>query len=85
MFDSKLFFGLGNMIVVVTTFFGVSFLLLYVVHWIFHQSDLSLDAVVKFFLAGIQIAMPTVFFLKALMESFTMTFVYLFYLVMNLI
>ena len=38
-----------------------------VVHGIFHKSDLSLDAVIKFFAAGFIIATPTAFIIEAIL------------------
>ena len=36
-------------------------IVLFIVHWIFHKSDLSFDAVVKFYATGFIIATPTAF------------------------
>lgn len=49
--------------------FSQSFLVLYIVHWIFHKSDLSFDAVVKFFAAGFVIAAPTAFLFEGILVN----------------
>jgi hypothetical protein len=56
-----------------------SFLVIYLVHWIFHKSDLSLDAVVKFFAAGFLIAVPSAFFFEGLMVNLTLMTAYVAY------
>lgn len=56
-----------------------SFLVLWVVHWIFHKSDLSLDAVIKFFTAGFVIAVPSAFFFESLLANITIIGAFLAY------
>jgi hypothetical protein len=55
--------------VVLAATFVQSFLVLFIVHWIFHKSDLSLDAVIKFFAAGFLIAVPTAFFFEGFLVN----------------
>jgi hypothetical protein len=71
-------FSLPDAIVLLATF-GQSFLVLYVVHWIFHKSDLSLDAVIKFFATGFLIATPTAFFFEGLIVNCILVVSYSFY------
>ena len=59
--------------------FGQSFLVIYMVHWIFHKSDLSLDAVIKFFAAGFLIAVPSAFVFEGLLVNITLTAAWFFY------
>ncbi|GAX09227.1 hypothetical protein FisN_17Lh310 [Fistulifera solaris] len=47
--------------------FAQSFLIIFVVHWLFHKSDLSLDAVIKFFAAGFLVALPVAVLLEGLL------------------
>jgi hypothetical protein len=58
--------------VVLTATFVQAFLVLFIVHWIFHKSDLSLDAVVKLFAAGFLIAVPTAFVFEGLLVNFVL-------------
>lgn len=51
MINPRADFSLQDAIVLIATFV-LSFLVLLVVHGIFHKSDLSLDAVIKLFAAG---------------------------------
>ena len=58
-------------IIILSATFLQSFLVLWIVHWIFHKSDLSLDAVVKFFTAGFVIAVPSAFFFEGVLVNIT--------------
>jgi len=82
LFNPRSSFGIGNLIVVVATF-GVSFFLLYILHWLFHRSDLGLDAVIKMFSAGFTIGVPTAFVFQALFVNISISFVYIFYGLLN--
>jgi RsiW-degrading membrane proteinase PrsW (M82 family) len=53
-----------------------------VVHGIFHKSDLSLDAVIKFFAAGFIIATPTAFVVEAILLNILLG---VFYIIATLI
>jgi len=64
--------------VLIATFFQ-SFVVIYFVHWIFHKSDLSFDAVVKFFTAGFVIATPTAFLIEGILVNIMLGFVYVLY------
>ena len=55
--------------VVLSATFLQSFLLLFIVHGIFHKSDLSLDAAIKFYAAGFLIAVPAVFFFEGFLVN----------------
>lgn len=63
-------FSWQDMVILSATFMQ-SFLVLFIVHWIFHKSDLSLDAVIKFFAAGFLIAVPTAVFFEGLLVNIT--------------
>ena len=65
--------------VVLMAAFGQSFLVIYLVHWIFHKSDLSLDAVIKFFAAGFLIAVPSAFVFEGLLVNITLSCAWLVY------
>lgn len=65
-----------NDAVVVAATFGQSFLILLFVHCIFHKSDLSFDAVLKFFAAGFAIALPTAVVIQAIILNFSVTIIY---------
>jgi hypothetical protein len=65
--------------VILLATFGQSFLVIWIVHWIFHKSDLSLDAVIKMFAAGFVIAVPAAFFFEGLLVNFTLISAYLAY------
>lgn len=56
-------------IVLLAATFLQSFLVLLVVHWIFHKSDLSLDAVIKLFAAGFCVAVPAAFVFEGLLVN----------------
>jgi hypothetical protein len=81
LFNPRASFSWSDAIVLVATFVQ-SFLVLYVVHWIFHKSDLSLDAVIKFFAAGFLVAVPTAFFFEGLVVNLILFIAYLFYMVL---
>jgi hypothetical protein len=67
-FNPRAAFSWQDAVVLVATFLQ-SFLVLFCVHWIFHKSDLSLDAVIKMFAAGFLIAVPTAFFFEGLLVN----------------
>jgi hypothetical protein len=60
-------------VIILSATFLQSFLVLWIIHWIFHKSDLSLDAVIKFFAAGFVIAVPSAFFFEGLLVNITLT------------
>ena len=64
-------FTWGDAAVLIATFVQ-AFLVLFIVHGIFHKSDLSLDAVIKMFAAGFLIATPTAFIFESIMTSLGM-------------
>lgn len=70
-FNPRASFSWPDVIILSATFLQ-SFLVLWVVHWIFHKSDLSLDAVIKFFTAGFVIAVPSAFFFEGLLVNITL-------------
>jgi len=63
-------------VIILSATFLQSFLVIWVVHWIFHKSDLSLDAVIKFFAAGFVIAVPAAFFFEGLLVNMTLSTAY---------
>jgi hypothetical protein len=71
-------FSWPDAVVLIATFLQ-SFFVIYLVHWLFHKSDLSLDAVIKFFAAGFLIAVPSAFFFEALMVNITMSIAWIGY------
>ena len=71
-------FAWGDAMVLVATFVQ-SFLVLMVVFGIFHRSDLSLDAVIKFFAVGFVICVPVGFVLEGLVINGSVTILYGFY------
>ena len=75
LFNPRSAFGIGNLVVVLTTF-GISFALLYILHWMIHRSDLGLDAVIKMFSAGFLIGVPTAFLFEALIINFSIFALY---------
>ena len=77
-FNPRASFSWPDVIILSATFLQ-SFLVLWVVHWIFHKSDLSLDAVIKFFTAGFVIAVPSAFFFEGVLVNMTLTTAYLGY------
>jgi len=68
LFNPRAAFSWQDAVVLMATFVQ-SFLVLFVVHWIFHKSDLSLDGVIKLFAAGFLIAVPTAFFFEGLLVN----------------
>lgn len=78
LFNPRASFAWPDLIVLMATFVQ-AFLVLYVIHWIFHKSDLSLDAVIKFFAAGFVIAVPTAFFLEGLLVNILLAATYSLY------
>ena len=71
-FNPRASFSWPDVIILSATFLQ-SFLVLWIVHWIFHKSDLSLDAVIKFFTAGFVIAVPSAFFFEGVLVNITLT------------
>lgn len=65
-FNPRAAFSWEDAVVLAATFLQ-SFFVLFIVHWIFYKSDLSLDAVIKFFAAGFIIAVPSAFFFEGLL------------------
>lgn len=61
-------FSWQDAVVLIATFLQ-AFLVLFIVHWIFHKSDLSLDAVIKFFAAGFVIAVPSAFLFEGILVN----------------
>jgi hypothetical protein len=68
----------GDVFVLVATFLQ-SFIVLFIVHWIFHKSDLSFDAVVKFYATGFIIATPTAFIAEGILINIMLFVAYIFY------
>jgi len=77
-------FSWNDAVVLIATFLQ-SFIVLYVVHWIFHKSDLSFDGVVKFFAAGFVIAAPSSFFFEGLLVNVMLVMVYTLYAIIEAI
>lgn len=84
LFNPRASFSWPDAVILIATFLQ-SFLVIWVVHWIFHKSDLSLDAVIKFFAAGFVIAVPASFFFEGLLVNITLTTAYLVYALGQLI
>lgn len=72
LFNPRAAFSWPDAVVLGATFLQ-AFLVLFIVHWIFHRSDLSLDAVIKFFAAGFLIAVPSAFLFEAIVMNSTLT------------
>ena len=68
-------FSWADALVLIATFVQ-SFIVIFVVHGIFHKSDLSLDAVIKFFAAGFLIGMPTAFLFEAFVMNLLIAILY---------
>lgn len=68
LFNPRAAFSWPDAILLIACFVQ-SFLVLYIVHWIFHKSDLSLDAVIKFFAAGFVIAVPSAVIFETLVTN----------------
>mmetsp|Transcript_16382 Transcript_16382/g.31027 ORF Transcript_16382/g.31027 Transcript_16382/m.31027 type:complete len:931 (-) Transcript_16382:112-2904(-) len=62
-----------------------SFIVLGIFHGFFHKSDLSLDAVIKFFAAGFVIATPMAFLIEVIVVNILMSVYYVFALIIMLI
>mmetsp|Transcript_26377 Transcript_26377/g.38971 ORF Transcript_26377/g.38971 Transcript_26377/m.38971 type:complete len:950 (+) Transcript_26377:110-2959(+) len=77
-------FSWPDLILLFSTFLQ-SFLVLYIVHWIFHKSDLSLDAVVKFFAAGFVIAAPTAFLIEGMLVNIILGVTYFVWSILELL
>jgi hypothetical protein len=77
-FNPRATFSWPDMVILAATF-GQSFLVLLIVHWIFHKSDLSLDAVIKFYAAGFLIAVPSSFFFEGILVNLTLMMAYFVY------
>jgi len=75
MFNPRASFSWPDLIILIATFVQ-SFLVIFFVHWIFHKSDLSLDAVIKFFAAGFLIAVPAAFFFEGMLVNISLTTAY---------
>jgi len=71
-------FDWGDAFVLIVTF-SQSFLVLVIVFGIFHRSDLSFDAVIKFFAVGFCICVPVAFVLEGILTSGLYSLVYFFY------
>mmetsp|Transcript_24059 Transcript_24059/g.27460 ORF Transcript_24059/g.27460 Transcript_24059/m.27460 type:complete len:904 (+) Transcript_24059:418-3129(+) len=71
-FNPRAFFSWADACILILTFVQ-SFIVLGIVHGIFHKSDLSLDAVIKFFAAGFIVATPTAFIFEALIMTVLMS------------
>ena len=68
LFNPRAAFSWQDAVILLATFLQ-SFLVLFIVHGIFHKSDLSLDAVIKLFAAGFLIAVPTAYFFEGLVVN----------------
>jgi hypothetical protein len=68
LFNPRAAFSWQDAVILLATFLQ-SFLVLFIVHGIFHKSDLSLDAVIKLFAAGFLIAVPTAYFFEGLLVN----------------
>jgi hypothetical protein len=78
LFNPRAAFSWQDAVILFATFMQ-SFLVLFFVHWIFHKSDLSLDAVIKLFAAGFLIAVPTAMFFEGLLMNIFYMITYLVY------
>eukprot|EP00978_Attheya_sp_CCMP212_P010607 scaffold25783_cov34-Attheya_sp.AAC.1 len=81
-FNKRASFFWGDAVVLVATFVQ-SFIVIYVVHWLFHKSDLSLDAVIKFYAAGFIIAVPTAFILEGIVVNIMLSVAYGLYFILE--
>ena len=75
MFNPRASFAWPDLVILIATFLQ-SFVVIFCVHWIFYKSDLSLDAVIKFFAAGFLIAVPAAFFFEGMLVNITLTIAY---------
>lgn len=73
-------FSWGDALVLIATY-SQSFLVLFVVFGIFHRSDLSFDAVVKFFAVGFCICVPVGFALEGVIMNGLFSLIYIVYYV----
>jgi hypothetical protein len=71
-------FGWGDAVVLIATF-SQSFLVLFIVFGIFHKSDLSFDAVIKFFAVGFCICVSVGFILEAVLINSLLSIMYFLY------
>lgn len=77
-FNPRATFDWGDGFILVATFLQ-SFIVLFIVHWIFHKSDLSFDAVVKFYASGFLIATPTAFIAEGILINIMLFVAYTLY------
>ena len=77
-------FTWGDALVLIATF-TQSFLVLMVVFGIFHRSDLSFDAVVKFFAVGFCICVPVGVVFEGLLMNGLVSIMYMFYFILSVI
>jgi hypothetical protein len=77
-FNPRAAFSWPDAVVLIATF-AQSFLVIYLVHWVFHKSDLSLDAVIKFFAAGFLIAVPSAFVFEGILVNITLSLAWFMY------
>ncbi|CAJ1958138.1 unnamed protein product [Cylindrotheca closterium] len=77
-FNPRAKFSWPDMVILAATF-GQSFIVLLIVHSIFHYSDLSLDAVIKFFAAGFLVAVPAAFVFEGILVNVSLLLGYLCY------
>ena len=80
-FNPRAGFSWQDLVVLIATFFQ-SFLVLFIVHGIFHKSDLSLDAVIKMFTAGFMVAVPSAFFFEGLIVNIALFVVWIVYYIL---
>ena len=78
LFNPRAAFSWQDAVILLATFMQ-SFLVLFIVHWIFHKSDLSLDAVIKMFAAGFLIAVPSAMFFEGLLQNIFYFMIYITY------
>ena len=83
-FNPRAVFSWQDAVVLLATFVQ-SFLVLFVVHGIFHKSDLSLDAVIKLFAAGFLIAVPTAVCFEGLLVNLSLFAGWILYLLGHLV
>ncbi|KAL7468756.1 hypothetical protein ACHAXS_008985 [Conticribra weissflogii] len=77
-------FSWGDVMVLGATFIQ-SFLVLVIVFGIFHRSDLSLDAVIKFFAVGFVICVPVGFVIEGLLINIGMAVMYSAYYIIRFV
>lgn len=75
-------FGWGDAVVLIATF-SQSFLVLFIVFGIFHRSDLSFDAVIKFFAVGFCICVSVGFILEAVLINSMLSIMYFLYYLLD--